>query len=81
MTMTGMEILEGFYVSGLFKETDHNEFSRFPCDACNSRLGGERWQIDGYVSLEAAKRGEREQYGLSICRDCYDKLNGVDSEL
>jgi hypothetical protein len=78
--LTGMEILNRFITTGLFSETDYNEFSRFPCDACNSRLGGERWQIDGFLSLADARKGWPRKYGLSICRDCFYILSDLKSE-
>ena len=76
---TGAEILDAFIATGLFIEKGRNEFSRFPCDVCNSRLGGERWQIDGFLTLADAKARIRK-YGLSVCRDCYDKLHGIEPE-
>jgi hypothetical protein len=71
--MLHKEVFEAFIESGLFKEVDHNEFSKVPCEVCDSRLRGERWQINGYTNLKEAKDPGNLR-GLSICRDCYDKL-------
>jgi len=73
--MTGNEILVKFAESGLHSVIGHDEFSRHACEGCNSKLGGERWTVSGFFSLEHAKEGE--SFELEICRDCYEALEGI----
>ena len=77
--MRSNDVFKAFLHCGLFEEVDHNEFSKIPCEACDSKLGGERWKIEGFVNRKEVK--PENLHELWVCRDCYDKLYEVDYEV
>ena len=50
-------------------------FSWRSCDLCQSGLGGDRYDIEAYETLEEAQTDKvNNKYELEVCVDCYMRL-------
>lgn len=61
------------YLKGIYNLSPASEepyFSRYPCECCNSSLGGDRYDFVGRLG----KRHDAEITELSCCTDCFGYL-------
>ena len=72
--MTSKELYKIWGRNGLkSSKNDEPYFTWRKCDNCNG-LAGNRYEVEGYISLEEARQGEDNLYTLELCEECFYEL-------
>jgi radical SAM superfamily enzyme len=56
--------------SGLNSHNPDSYFSKYGCDYCDSGLGATVYDVEGYQSLQDARRGRGQLVEFQLCADC-----------